>query len=125
MRIYGKVFGAILGWVLLRHPAGAVLGAVLGHVLDAGWLSTGRADSPAESARGDDALAAAYRVLGVSAKAADDEVEKAFRRRMSDYHPDKVAGAAEEIRQLAETRASEINTAYETIQKARRLQRGD
>jgi len=125
MRIYGKVFGAILGWVLLRHPAGAVLGAVLGHVLDAGWLSTGRGDASSGAGRADDGLDAAYRVLGVSASAADEEVEKAFRRRISDYHPDKVAGAAEEIRQLAETRASEINTAYETIQKARRLQRGD
>jgi hypothetical protein len=123
MRIYGKVFGAILGWVLLRHPAGAVLGAILGHVLDAGWLSTKRPG--AADGADHEALAQAYRALGVEPSASDEDVERAYRRRISDYHPDKVAGAADEIRQLAETRAREINTAYEAIQKLRKLQRGE
>lgn len=118
MRIYGKIFGAALGWMLMRHPAGAVLGAALGHVFDAGWLfpdkSTGK---PAARSL---ALEEAYRTLELEPAASDEEVERAFRRKISDYHPDKVSGAAEEIRSLAQARASEINTAYETIQKARK-----
>lgn len=119
MRIYGKVLGAIVGWLMLRHPAGAVLGALLGHALDAGWLSMrGKRQNAAPR---DAAIDEAYRVLGIDVGASDEEVERAFRRRISDYHPDKVAGAAEEIRQLAQTRASEINLAYEAIRRARRL----
>ena len=39
---------------------------------------------------------------------------------ISDYHPDKVANAAKELRELAEVRAREINAAYETIKQLRR-----
>ncbi|MCK7593927.1 J domain-containing protein [Pseudomarimonas salicorniae] len=123
MRIYGKVFGAVLGWMLMRHPAGAVLGAVLGHVFDAGWLFPDKSSG----GQGQKALALeeAYRTLGVEPAASDEEVERAFRRKISDYHPDKVSGAAEEIRSLAESRAREINSAYEAIQKARKANSGE
>lgn len=125
MRVYGKVLGALLGWVLLRHPAGLVLGALLGHAFDAGWLGGRRAGGAASGPRAAEAsdLAAARRVLGVAEDASDEEIERAFRKRISEYHPDKVAGAAEEIRSLAETRAREINRAYETLLAARRTPR--
>ena len=113
MRYYGKVLGGALGWALLRHPLGLVIGVALGHVFDAGWLSTGgKLDADA-----------AYRELGIAADASDEEVERAYRRLISEYHPDKVASAAREIRELAETRARAINTAYEAIQKQRRYRR--
>lgn len=122
MRMYGKIFGAALGWMLMRHPAGAVLGAVLGHVFDAGWLFPGRPglEPGAKSLE----LEEAYRTLGVEPVASNEDVERAFRKQISDYHPDKVAGAAKEIRDLAESRASAINRAYETIQKARKVSSG-
>ncbi len=127
MRIYGKIFGAVLGWMLMRHPAGAVLGAALGHVFDAGWLFPDKPGSKSSGASGARKLALeeAYRTLGLEPAASDEEVERAFRRKISDYHPDKVSGAAEEIRSLAQERASEINTAYETIQKARKAGSGE
>jgi hypothetical protein len=52
MRIYGKIFGAVLGWMLMRHPAGAVLGAALGHVFDAGWLFPDKGASTVGAASG-------------------------------------------------------------------------
>ena len=61
-----------------------------------------------------------YATLGLTRDASDEEVERAYRRLMSQYHPDKVAGAAEEIRQIAEQRARAINTAYEAIQRQRK-----
>ena len=42
MRWYGKLFGFIAGWLLLRHPAGAVLGLALGHAFDADWFRANR-----------------------------------------------------------------------------------
>lgn len=63
----------------------------------------------------------AYRVLGVTSSAADDEVKKAYRRLMSQNHPDKLAsqGLPESMREIAEERTREIRHAYDTI-RARR-----
>jgi DnaJ-domain-containing protein 1 len=38
---------------------------------------------------------------------------------MSEYHPDRVANAAKEIRELANQRAREINEAYDRIKRER------
>ncbi|GHB03341.1 co-chaperone DjlA [Modicisalibacter luteus] len=67
------------------------------------------------------ALEDAYRVLGVNADASDAEIKKAYRRLMSQNHPDKLAGKGlpESMREMAEQRTREIGNAYELITKAR------
>ena len=102
----GKVLGLVVGWLLLRHRAGGLLGLLLGHAWDAGWSRA----KPAS----------AYDVLGLPADASDAEVDKAYRRLMSRFHPDKVAGAPPEERDQAERRAREINTAYDRIRRQRK-----
>ncbi|MDR5885910.1 co-chaperone DjlA [Vreelandella janggokensis] len=69
----------------------------------------------------EEALKDAYRVLGVSEDASDAEVKKAYRRLMSQNHPDKLAGKGlpESMREVAQARTSEISNAYERIQKSR------
>lgn len=64
---------------------------------------------------------AAYRVLGVSSEASDEEVKTAYRRLMNQHHPDKLLsrGLPESMAALAEQRTQEIRAAYERI-KARR-----
>jgi hypothetical protein len=52
-------------------------------------------------------------VLGVRATAGKDEISAAYKRKISEYHPDKVMQMGAEIRALAEQRSKEINTAYE------------
>lgn len=63
----------------------------------------------------------AHRVLGTNADASDAEVKQAYRRLMSQNHPDKLAGKGlpESMREMAEQRTREIGNAYETIRKAR------
>lgn len=117
MRYLGKLIGAVLGYALLRHPLGALIGAVLGHAFDAGWFGA-RPGTPPPSLPD-----SAYATLGVSADASEDDIDRAYRQLMGKYHPDKVAGAAEEIRALAETRAREINSAYDRIRELRRIKR--
>ncbi|HVI53898.1 MAG TPA: DnaJ domain-containing protein [Luteibacter sp.] len=53
-----------------------------------------------------------HEVLGVSADATHDQIVGAYRARMSEYHPDKVANLGPDIRALAEQKAKEINAAY-------------
>ncbi len=106
MRWYGKLFGFIAGWLLLRHPAGALIGLALGHAFDADWLRPKRYDP--------------YAVLGLRYDASDSEIERAYRRLIAQYHPDRLSGAADELRVQAEDKAREINAAFDHIQKLRR-----
>jgi DnaJ like chaperone protein len=66
-------------------------------------------------------LAGAYATLGVGPKASDAEVKKAYRRLMSQHHPDKLMarGLPEEALRMASKKTQEIRRAYETITEAR------
>jgi DnaJ like chaperone protein len=63
----------------------------------------------------------AYAALGVSADAPDPEVKRAYRRLMSQNHPDKLSarGVPEEMLRLATEKSQEIQAAYEMVRKAR------
>jgi DnaJ like chaperone protein len=62
----------------------------------------------------------AYGVLGLTPSASKTEVKKAYRRLMSQNHPDKLVakGLPEEMMRLAKEKTQKISKAYETIQKA-------
>ena len=53
-----------------------------------------------------------YEVLGISPGATQDEIKAAYRRRIKEYHPDKVAHLGQEFRDIAERMSKEINAAY-------------
>ena len=59
-----------------------------------------------------------YEVLQVPVYASFDDVKQAYRRRIAEYHPDRASGLGEELRQLAESRAKEINVAYDAALRA-------
>jgi len=64
----------------------------------------------------------AYAVLGVQPQAEDSEVKLAYRRLMSQHHPDKLVakGLPEEMMQVATQKTQEIKAAYEQVKQARR-----
>jgi DnaJ like chaperone protein len=66
-------------------------------------------------------LQQAYEVLGVPASAADGDVTKAYRRLMSQNHPDKLhaKGLPESMMKVAEEKTRQILAAYEAIRAAR------
>jgi DnaJ like chaperone protein len=66
-------------------------------------------------------LARAYAKLGLKNGASDSEVKKAYRKLVSQYHPDKLIsrGLPEEMMEVAKTRVREINTAYDQIKQAK------
>ena len=107
-RWYGKLLGLFAGAALLRSnpPLGAMIGLLIGHAFDTDWFKL-RRDDP-------------YAALGLTDEASDAEIDQAYRRLIAQYHPDRMAGAAEELRRQAEARAREINAAYDRIKTLRR-----
>lgn len=67
-------------------------------------------------------IADAYEALGVSPSASDADIKKAYRKLMSENHPDKLAGKGlpESMREMAEERTSEISHAYDVVRQARK-----
>lgn len=82
-------------------------------------LQSGGARAAGESGP---SLADAYRTLGVSRDASDEEVKKAYRRLMNQHHPDKLVakGLPEEMMEVAKEKTQTIKAAYERIKESRR-----
>lgn len=60
-------------------------------------------------------LDSAYKVLGISPNASNDEVKAAYRKLVLMHHPDKVAKLGEDAQKAAENKLREINAAKERI----------
>src|SRR3546814_18633113 len=97
-RWYGKILGLLAGAALFRpNPlVGALIGLLIGHAFDADWFR-GLRENP-------------WRVLGLTDEASDAEVDLAYRRLITQYHPDKLSGVADELRRQADARARALNT---------------
>ena len=70
----------------------------------------------------ENSLKDAYAILGISESATDTEVKKAYRRLMSQHHPDKLVakGLPEEMMVIAKEKTQKIRKAYETIKQSKK-----
>ena len=66
-------------------------------------------------------LSDAYRALGVAPDCSDRELKRAYRKLMSEHHPDKLVarGVPESMMKVATEKAQEIQAAYELVRKTR------
>jgi DnaJ like chaperone protein len=60
-----------------------------------------------------------YAVLGIDRSVGASEVKRAYRKLISQHHPDKLGNVPDELKRRAEERARDINAAYEKIQAER------
>jgi len=56
-----------------------------------------------------------YAVLGIGPTASRDAIQSAYRARMQEYHPDKVAHLGEELQKLALEKSQQIQRAYQEL----------
>jgi DnaJ like chaperone protein len=70
-----------------------------------------------------EALDDAYKALGVAKDNTDQEIKRAYRKLMSQYHPDKLMGQGvpEDMIAVATEQAKEIQLAYDLIKKSRNI----
>ena len=68
-------------------------------------------------------LSQSYAALGLKAEASAREVKSAYRKLVSQYHPDKLSsqGLPDEVMEMAKRRVREINTAYDRIKSSREI----
>jgi len=69
-----------------------------------------------------DQLSDAYKALGVSANDSDSQIKRAYRKLVSENHPDKLIGQGmpQDMVNLATERTQEIQAAYELIVSSRK-----
>jgi len=103
LRIPGHVFSAMLN---ARGATGGAYGSGAGNRAPGNQVGS---------------LAQAFAKLGLESSASDAEIKKAYRKLVSQYHPDKLVsrGLPEEMMDIAKTRVREINTAYDQIKQTR------
>jgi len=83
-------------------------------------LLTGKKPPADDAPPAADAPSAAWHeVLQVSPAAAMEDIHAAYRRLVSQYHPDKVASLGAELQALANRKSKQINAAYEEALRVR------
>jgi len=68
-------------------------------------------------------LSQSYAALGLKSEASAQEIKRAYRKLVSQYHPDKLSsqGLPEEVMDMAKRRVREINAAYDRIKTSREI----
>lgn len=99
--------------------AGRASGSGAGQRSSAG-SSSSRSSSRADSSSGL-SLSDAYKLLGVEQTAQQPEVKRAYRKLMSQHHPDKLVakGLPEEMIKIATEKTQHIKAAYEMVKEAK------
>lgn len=131
-----KVIFAIIGW-RLSGGRGLFFGFLLGWLIDSMFrrptiqftfrrgFADGFSDYQKEEKTWqpyvDVTLQEAYRTLGISETASDEEVRQAYRQLALRYHPDRVTSMGEKARMEAEKKFQEVTEARDIIFRARGL----
>ena len=145
MRIGGKLIGGMFG-LMLAGPMGWGLFGLMVGIWVGGQFDTGlekltidflglkegtRGSSRQSHSRSHPYsppnarpyLQGAYQTLGILSTASDIDVKKAYRRLMSQHHPDKLMakGLPESMLKSATQKTQEVKAAYEKIKESRAM----
>lgn len=83
------------------------------------WMGISFADFSSVKAMFVKDQASAYKILGVTPDATDEEVKKAYRQMAVTHHPDKVSHLGEDVQHAAKEKFQQVQAAYDEIKKQR------
>lgn len=112
---WGRAIAVLLGVIVLRHPLFLLLAFAAGWYFDKSFKQASRYSSQRSNQQ-------AYQLLGVQITDSDATIKKAYRKLMSENHPDKLmsAGASEAMIKQATERSQAIQQAYQLIKQQRK-----
>jgi DnaJ like chaperone protein len=114
-RVDDLLFMAWLAWYYRGHVRQFVANRFGSEAAGASGKAGGESRSAANP-KSAEALDA-YSVLGIPRSASSDAIKAAYRERMSEYHPDKVAHLGADLQKLAHAKSQEIQHAYRELRK--------
>ena len=89
------------------------------HWVPYGWSPWDEASRPSDTSPGYDenemTTHHARQLLGVPSDSTREQIKSAYRQMVNQWHPDRLEGSPEEVRQLATVRMTEINRAYQIL----------
>ncbi len=86
--------------------------------VDTGSTSSARGERARRNAEAEvEKVGSLLKVLGAEPGASQREIDAAYKNKAKVYHPDKVASLAAEVRDMAELRMKEINSAYAELKR--------
>jgi len=102
---------------VLHIPANVFSAMLRARQSGAGSAYGGRQQAPNRR----ESLQQSYASLGIKADASTQEIKRAYRKLVSQYHPDKLVsqGLPEEMMEMSKKRVREINAAYDKIKASR------
>jgi uncharacterized membrane protein YkvA (DUF1232 family) len=112
-RIDDVAIMALLAWLYRNHVKQFVATGSAYEAAGPSANARSSRDSPSQSKKAK--VFDAYTVLGVTRSASSDAIQTAYRERMQEYHPDKVAHLGEELQKLAHEKSQEIQRAYRQL----------
>jgi hypothetical protein len=62
-----------------------------------------------------------YEILGINEKESNDDIRKAYRKKISGFHPDRIDKMDTLLKKFATEKTQEINAAFDEIKKSRNI----
>ncbi len=59
----------------------------------------------------------AYKILEINENSNTEEIKAAYKKKIKEYHPDRLSGLGAELQKLAHQKTQDINSAYNLLKK--------
>lgn len=72
-------------------------------------------NSSIDSSNSNSKIDEAFQILGLKRTSEKEQIKKAYKKKMMEYHPDRVGFKGDDIKEMARQKSVSINQAYEVL----------